>query len=164
MEVGTEGLQKEASQQQQTPEQALEQARQEERRRAAKSRPQSSAAGIKIKNPRDYVVDYFWWSGTQCIYQGKIKPRGVTATNSYITHTFIFTKQQDPKPENCQDYEFHRITVVNDVNLYVLPPEPGHENDPHYLKLMEELQFMEDYLSRTGMGCFFVFFWFQLYY
>ena len=113
--------------------------------------PQSQAAGIKIKNPRSYPIDYYWWSGTTTIYQGKIHPRGVTATNSYIGHTFLFTKQMRPQPNNPLEYEFYRITVKKNINLYILPPEDGQENDPLYLKMMEEKKFTEEYLERTGM-------------
>ena len=118
---------------------------------------QSDAAGIKIKNPRNYGVDYYWWSGTNAVYQGKIHARGVTATNSYIGHTFLFTKEMIPHPSNPLDHAFATIKVETNVNLYILPPEIGQENDLLYLKMMEEKRFTEDYLQRTGFVFVFVF-------
>lgn len=99
--------------------------------------------GIKIKNPRNEVIDYYWWSPNdrKGIYQGKIMPYSVTATNSYIGHIFYFTK-------NKQDEEFFRINVVRNENLYLLPPD--NPQDPRYLEMLKEMNFMKDYLNRTG--------------
>ena len=66
-------------------------------------------------------------------------------------YIYIYQAARHPQTENCKDFEFYRITVVNNVNLYILPPEEGHENDQHYLKLMQEKRFMEEYFAQTGM-------------
>ena len=55
----------------------------------------TSAVGIIIKNSRSYSVYYFWLDNNgKGSFQGMIKPRGVTATLSYITHKFYIVKDQ----------------------------------------------------------------------
>merc|ERR1719461_104653 len=49
-----------------------------------------------------------------------------------------------------EETEFFRIHIVANVNQYILPPEPGNENDPHYVALMQEKQFVTEYIERTG--------------
>ena len=107
-----------------------------------------AAIGIIIKNPRPYPIKYYWWSGTASVYQGPIGPRSVTATNSYVGHEFYFTTIDRKTREES---EFFRIHVVSNVNQYILPPEPGMEDDAHYVALMEEKKFVEDYFERTGI-------------
>lgn len=117
----------------------------QQKRRSPTQHP--AAMGIILKNPRSHPVRYYWWSGTASVYQGPIGPKSVTATNSYVGHEFYFTTfDKTTKTE----IEIFRIHVVDNVNQYILPPEQGKENDPHYVKLMEEKRFVEDYQARTG--------------
>jgi len=115
------------------------------RRRSPTQHP--VAMGIVLKNPRPYPVRYYWWSGTASVYQGPIGPKSVTATNSYVGHEFYFTTF-DKKSRT--EVEFFRIHVVDAVNQYILPPEPGQEKDPHYIALMEEKRFVDDYQEQHG--------------
>merc|ERR1712228_97520 len=103
--------------------------------------------GIVLKNPRPYPIRYYWWSGTHSVYQGPIGPRSVTATNSYVGHEFYFTSMDKRTKEET---EFFRVHIVANVNQYILPPEPGKEDDPHYIALMKEKQFVTEYIDRTG--------------
>merc|ERR1712228_990987 len=105
------------------------------------------AMGIVLKNPRPYPIRYYWWSGTHSVYQGPIGPRSVTATNSYVGHEFYFTSMDKRTKEET---EFFRVHIVANVNQYILPPEPGKEDDPHYIALMKEKQFVTEYIDRTG--------------
>ena len=73
--------------------------------------------------------------------QGRIRPYGVTATNSYIGHVFYVTKHK-------QEDELWRFRVDREHNMYILPNED--ENDPFYQKFLKEEQFMQDYKKRTG--------------
>ena len=107
-----------------------------------------SAIGIVMKNPRPYPVKYYWWSGTHSVYQGPIGPKSVTATNSYVGHVFYFTTMDRKTKEES---EFFRIHIVADVNQYILPPEPGMEEDPYYVAAMEEYKFVMDYFEEKGI-------------
>ena len=108
-----------------------------------------AAIGIVLKNPRPYPVRYYWWSGTHSVYQGPIGPKSVTATNSYVGHVFYFT-QMDRATR--QESEFFRIHIVENVNQYILPPEPGMEKDPYYVAAMEEYKFVMDYFDEKGIS------------
>lgn len=126
-----------------------QQLNQKQTRRPRQPTQHPAAIGIIIKNPRSYPIKYYWWSGTASVYQGPIGPKSVTATNSYVGHEFYFTTFDKKTRE---EIEFFRIHVVANVNQYILPPESGKENDPHYLALMKEKRFVEDYQERTGIN------------
>eukprot|EP01084_Bolivina_argentea_P008404 15748_1 len=98
---------------------------------------------IKIRNSRNYKVDYYWWNPTskQGQLQGRIRPHGVTATASYVGHTFYLTKERESE-------ELYRFTVDREHNIYILPHE--NENDPHYQTFLDEEKFMKQYKERTG--------------
>ncbi|ETO35336.1 prolyl 4-hydroxylase, alpha subunit [Reticulomyxa filosa] len=74
--------------------------------------------------------------------KGFVLPKSVSATNSYIGHRFEIVDQED---ENEVVAEFR---VLQDKQMYVIPPE--NPDDDHYKRLIEQEQFLDAYLERTG--------------
>ena len=104
-----------------------------------------TAIGIQMKNSRKYMLDYYWVNDNngEHVYQGMIHPRGVTATNAYVGHTFYFTKHNKKK-------EIHRIYVDGSTNLFIIPPKNPNKPHKYYQKLLKELEFVTQYKERTG--------------
>lgn len=100
--------------------------------------------GIKIRNTRNEMLDYYWLDPTtnKGQYQGRIHPYGITATNSYIGHIFYVTPF---KEEHNRIYQFE---VNNKENLYLVTPIDS--NDEQYKKFLIEKKFMTDYRRIYG--------------
>ncbi|ETO21992.1 hypothetical protein RFI_15211 [Reticulomyxa filosa] len=118
----------------------------EEEEEMAELRP----VAVVIKNPRSSWIDYYWQNpeSNELLYQGKIDPRGTSATSSYAGHVFVFAPAKKG-PEK----EFARVHVTEEKNLYILPLEEDNSNEndiKYYQQLLEEQRFVEDYRKRTG--------------
>jgi len=106
----------------------------------------SAAQSIKVYNPNDITYDYYWFDTyrNKGIYKGKLRPQGMTATNSYRGHIFYFTL-------SGTENEIYRITVAKNVNDYIIPPNNDKiKKDKFYLKLKEKQVFYEKYFKETG--------------
>eukprot|EP00485_Elphidium_margaritaceum_P016540 CAMPEP_0202728676 /NCGR_PEP_ID=MMETSP1385-20130828/185748_1 /ASSEMBLY_ACC=CAM_ASM_000861 /TAXON_ID=933848 /ORGANISM="Elphidium margaritaceum" /LENGTH=443 /DNA_ID=CAMNT_0049394927 /DNA_START=21 /DNA_END=1352 /DNA_ORIENTATION=+ len=107
---------------------------------------ESAAQSIKIYNPNDVAYDYYWFDSHQKkgIYKGKLRPKRMTATNSYIGHVFYFTRVGTQE-------EVHRITVIKHENSYILPPTEEAKQSEFYTQLIERRTFYDDYFKRKGV-------------
>ncbi|ETO33788.1 hypothetical protein RFI_03313 [Reticulomyxa filosa] len=105
---------------------------------------------VVIKNGRSSWVDYYWENPEtkELVYQGKIDPRGTTATSSYVGHVFVFTPMKKSTKK-----AFARIEIKADKNLYILPLGKKNRKEKdlkYYQSLLEEEIFVEEYKKKTG--------------
>ena len=78
------------------------------------------------------------------IFKGRLPPKQLRATNSYVGHIFYFTK------EGNEADEIHRITVTRGQNDYLMPPTEKAKKHPFYIKFKEKQDFYENYMKETG--------------
>jgi len=114
----------------------------------APGQTKSDAVGVRVKNPNNEGYQMYWYNHNNgdSVYNGPMKPKHVKSTNSYIGHTFYFTKMNSKE-------EIYRFSVQPNVNMYLIPFDSQTGDLQLYLKLKEEFDFNSQYLLQTGRPC-----------
>mmetsp|Transcript_20197 Transcript_20197/g.33352 ORF Transcript_20197/g.33352 Transcript_20197/m.33352 type:complete len:476 (-) Transcript_20197:1913-3340(-) len=107
------------------------------------------AMGARFISFYDFPMEMYYDDGGDGVYSGTIQAGGMSTTNTYTTHRFIFRKKDSGE-------HVETLTMSDDEHLMVLGPDknsPDYENvlkSEKYKKVQEERRFMKAYHDKNG--------------